>query len=352
MTVRGIQRYGFVAVAATILAGVGLSGSQPTDAHHNARTGFAAAQAQAAGAQAPVNDSRTTPAELERWMTELSNWGRWGKDDELGAANLITAAKRKQALSLAKTGESVSMSHNPIMEKAADANTPFEHTITINPQSGIAVERQGFSFHGSTFSHLDALCHVSHNGMLYNGNAFKDVVTADGGCNKLNITSYKQGIVTRGVLIDIPRLKGVPYLEAATHVYREDVEAWEKKAGVKIGPGDAIFLRTGRWARRDKEGPFANLSGYDGSFAPFMKQRDISFIGSDGIQDVGRVTGFNLPIHQIALVALGVNIFDNLDLEALAETAARLKRWEFMFVVAPIPVTNGTGSLVNPIAVF
>lgn len=301
---------------------------------------------------APVNDSRTTVEQLERWMKELSNAGRWGKDDELGAANLITPAKKKQALALAKVGETVSMSHNPIMDKAADANTPFEHAITINEQSGIAVERQGFSFHGSTFSHLDALCHVSHGGKLYNDNNFKDVVTADGGCNKLNITLYKQGIVTRGILIDIPRLKGVPYLEPATHVYREDVEAWEKMAGIKIGPGDAIFLRTGRWARREKEGPFANLSGYDGSFAPFMKERDISFIGSDGIQDVGRVTGFNLPIHQIALVALGVDIFDNLDLEALAATAARLKRWEFMFVAAPIPVPNGTGSLVNPIAIF
>ena len=107
-------------------------------------------------------------------------------------------------------------------------------------------------------------------------------------------------------------------LDADAHVYREDVEAWEKKAGVKVSAGDAIFLRTGRWARRAKEGPFANLSGYDGSFAPFLKQRDVALIGSDGIQDVGRVPGFALPIHQIALVALGVNVFDNLDLEALS----------------------------------
>lgn len=313
-----------------------------------------AAQGQAPGRGSvdPVNDSRASVEELERWMTELSNWGRWGKDDELGAANLITPARRKQALALAKTGETVSLSHNPIMDKAADANDPLAHTINIITQSGIAVEKQEFSFHGSTFSHMDALCHVSHNGKLYNGRMFEDVVTKDGGCNKLSITNYKQGVVTRGILLDIPRLKGLPYLEAATHVYREDVEAWEKKAGIKVGPGDAIFLRTGRWARREKVGPFANLSGYDGSFAPFLKQRDVSFIGSDGIQDVGRVSAFSLPIHQIALVALGVNIFDNLDLEALSEAAARHNRWEFLFVVAPIPVTNGTGSLVNPVAIF
>lgn len=348
MTLRRFARF-----AAFVVLAAAAAGSLSLHAGQAPAPGAAVPASQTpAPPRPPVNDSRASVEDYERWMTELSNWGRWGKDDELGAANLVTATKRKQALALAKTGETVSLSHNPIMDKAADANDPLAHTININTQSGIAVERQEFSFHGSTFTHLDALCHVSHNGKLYNGNLFQDVVTKDGGCNKLSITNYKNGIVTRGVLLDIPRLKGVPYLEAATHVYREDVEAWEKKSGVKVGPGDAIFLRTGRWARREKEGPFANLSGYDGSFAPFLKQRDVSFIGSDGIQDVGRVSAFSLPIHQIALVALGVDIFDNLDLEALSEAAARNNRWEFLFVVAPIPVTTGTGSLVNPIAIF
>ncbi len=177
-----------------------------------------------------VNDSRTTKEELERWMTELSNWGRWGKADQVGAANLITPARRKQALALAKTGETVSLSHNPLMEKAVDAPDPFDHSVSIIGRAGIAVEKQEFSFHGSTFTHLDALCHVSHDGKLYNGLSFNDVVTKEGGCSKLSITAFKNGIVTRGILLDIPRLKGVPYLEAATHVYREDVEAWEKQA--------------------------------------------------------------------------------------------------------------------------
>jgi kynurenine formamidase len=304
------------------------------------------------GRGALVNDSRTSKEELERWMTELSNWGRWGKDDQLGAANLITPAKRKQALALAKAGETVSLSHNPVMDKAVDAGEPFAHSINILGELGIAVEKQEVSFHGSTFTHLDAFCHVSHDGKLYNGFLFKDVVSKEGGCSKLAVTVFKNGIVTRGILLDIPRLKGVPYLEPATHVFREDIEAWEKKAGIKVGPGDAIFLRTGRWARREKVGPFSNLSGYDGSFAPFLKERGVALIGSDGIQDVGTVPGFPLPIHQIALVALGIDIFDNADLEAVAETAARLNRWEFLLFAAPIPVPNGTGSLINPIAVF
>jgi kynurenine formamidase len=337
--------------AALLAGGAGLVGLQawPTPI---VATAAAAQRGQGAGGAPAVNDSRTSKEELERWMTELSNWGRWGKDDELGAANLITPAKRKQALALPKTGETVSLSHDPVMEKAVDANEPFEHDLTILGPLGIAVEKQSVSFHGSTFSHLDAFCHVSHDGKLYNGNVFADVVSKDRGCSKLAITAFKKGIVTRGILLDIPRLKGVPYLDAATHVYREDVEAWEKKAGVKVSAGDAVFLRTGRWARRAKEGPFANLSGFDGSFAPFLKQRDIALIGSDGILDVGNVPGFALPMHQIALAALGVNIFDDLDLEALSEAAARLNRWEFLLFAAPIPVTNGTGSLINPIAVF
>jgi kynurenine formamidase len=302
--------------------------------------------------QTPVNDSRTSIEELDRWMTELSNWGRWGKDDQLGAPNLITAAKRKQALALVKTGETVSLSHDTIMEKAVDASTPFEHHTTVMAERGIAVERQQVSFHGSTFSHLDALCHVSYQGKLYNGLAFADVVSETGGCAKLGITGLKNGIVTRGILIDIPRLKGVASLDPGTHVYIEDVEAWEKQAGIKIGPGDAIFLRTGRWARRASAGAFANLAGFDASFAPFLKRRDVALVGSDGVLDAGTVPGFSLPVHTVALVALGVNIFDNVDLEALSEAAARLKRWEFTLVAAPIPVPQGTGSVINPIAIF
>ena len=150
--------------------------------------------------------------------------------------------------------------------QAVDAATPFEHRTTIMAERGIAVEQQQVSFHGSTFTHLDALCHISYQGQLYNGVSFQQTVSEAGGCNNLAITTFKDGIVTRGILLDIPRLKGVPYLDAGAKVYIEDVEAWEKKAGIKIGPGDAVFLRTGRWARRAKEGPFANFAGFDASF--------------------------------------------------------------------------------------
>jgi kynurenine formamidase len=159
------------------------------------------------------------------------------------------------------------------------------------------------------------------------------------------------------VLIDIPSLKGVPYLEPGTAVYQEDVEAWEKKAGVKVGPGDAILLRTGRWARRNTLGPWPvgrSAAGFHASIATWLKARDVAFVGSDAASEVAPtlVEGVNLPVHTLVITALGINILDNQDLERLAETAARLKRWEFMLIINPVPVTGGTGSPMNTLAVF
>ena len=136
-------------------------------------------------------------------------------------------------------------------------------------------------------------------------------------------------------------------------MYAEDIEAWEERAGIRLGPGDALLLRTGRWARRAAVEPFSDVAGFDASIAPFLKERDIALLGGDAIQDVGIVPGFPVyPVHHIALVTLGVSIFDNLDLEAAAETAARLNRWQFLLIAAPAAAANSTGSPISPVAVF
>ena len=177
------------------------------------------------------------------------------------------------------------------------------------------------------------------------------------GCAKLGVENLKNGILTRGLLLDIPRLKNLPYLEPGTPVYVEDLEAWEAKAGLRITAGDAIFLRTGRWARRDKLGPW-NLveaeAGIHASVAPWIETRGVASIGSDSGLDVlpSRVEGVTLPVHVLMITALGIHLFDNQDLEAVAATAAKLNRWEFMLTVAPVPVTGGTGSPVNALATF
>ena len=290
--------------------------------------------------------------EFDKMFNEIKNWGRWGKDDQLGAANLITEATRKRALALARNGITVSLAHAPLTEVAPDNPNPFNHTMN----RGLTTDTYSVSYHGYAHSHIDALCHILYKDQTYNGYARADVLT-DKGCAKLGVDNLKNGVVTRGVLIDIPRLKHLPWLEQGTPVFIEDIEAWEKLAKVKVGPGDAIFLRTGRWARRAAKGPWAvgqNEAGYHASVAPWLKERGVSFLGSDDAQDVtpSLVEGITLPVHTLAITALGIDILDNQDLEAVAETAARLNRWEFLLTVAPVPVTGGTGFPANALAIF
>ena len=315
--------------------------------------GPSAAGEQAAGG--PAGAASRAPrdaAGYDALFQQVKNWGRWGPDDQLGTANLVTDAKRRQAAGLVKLGLTVSLAHNPITEKAEDSTLPFEHTMN----RGFTTDTYRVSYHGYAHSHLDALCHILYKDQTYNGYA-RAVVNTETGCTRLAIDNLKQGVITRGILIDIPRLKGVGYLEPGTAVYQEDVEAWEKKAGVKVGPGDAVLLRTGRWARRDKVGPWAvgtSAAGFHASIATWLKARDVAFLGSDAASEVmpSLVEGVNLPVHTLVITALGIHILDNQDLERLAETAARLKRWEFQLVINPVPVTGGTGSPLNTLAVF
>jgi kynurenine formamidase len=302
---------------------------------------------QPAASRAPRN-----AAEFDELFQKVSNWGRWGKDDQLGAVNLVTTEKRKQAAALVKTGQTVSLAHNPLTERAEDNNNPFEHTML----RGNNMDRYAVTYHGYAHSHIDALCHFLYKDQTYNGFARAEVNT-DKGCAKLGIDNLKNGIVTRGVLIDIPRLRGVEYLEPGTAIYAEDVEAWEKKAGVKIGSGDAILLRTGRWARRAKVGPWnvaQSAAGFHASIATWIKARNVAIVGSDAGEDVtpSLVEGVALPVHTLLITGMGINLLDNHDLEAVAEAASRLNRWEFMISIAPVPVTGGTGFPVNTLATF
>ncbi|MBZ5559121.1 MAG: cyclase family protein [Acidobacteriia bacterium] len=315
-------------------------------------SGFSQTSGSGAGRTPQATRAPRNAAEFDELFQQVKNWGRWGKDDQLGSVNLITVAKRKQALALAKTGETVSLAHNPITERAEDNNNPFEHTML----RGNNMDRYAVSYHGYAHSHIDALCHILYKDQTYNGYARADVNT-DKGCTKLGIQNLKNGIVTRGVLIDIPRLRGVPYLEPGTAIYVEDLEAWEKKSGVTIAAGDAVLLRTGRWARRETLGPWnvgQSAAGLHASVAPWIKARGVALLGSDAAEDVtpSMVEGVALPIHTLMITGLGVNLLDNQDLEALGEAAARLNRWEFMLTINPVPVTGGTGFPINAIAMF
>jgi kynurenine formamidase len=296
-----------------------------------------------------------TQAEYERWQTELSNWGRWGADDEMGTLNLITAAKRKQALALAREGFSVSLARDANITKEVDNPCPLQWELTTDLPETVTDRIAYPCIHGPGTTHLDSFAHMFFGGKMWNGYS-RNLVTKQGGAAKVSILTMKSGIVTRGVLYDIPRLKGVPYLEPGTRIFPEDLEAWEKKTGVKVTAGDALILRWGKWARRAKLGPQPGegAAGFDNSVIPWLKKRDIGLL-------VWETAGYNPPppgdlvrnaLHNFVLEILGVHILDRADLEALSEAAAARNRWEFMLTVAPLPIPNGTGSPVNPLAMF
>lgn len=290
-------------------------------------------------------------AQVDQWMQDLSNWGRWGANDELGTLNLITNEKRIEATQLVRSGVSVSLAHNYTVDRSLDDPLPFDQVVTsLNQGVEAVMERVSFSYHGGIHSHLDSLCHVLKNNQMYNGYTADEVTAA--GCQKLDITGVKEGILTRGVLLDIAKLKGVDYLPPGTPVYIEDLEAAEQQAGIRVGPGDVLFVRTGRWAT--PEGSGLGSSGIHASVAPWLHERGIALLGGDYANEVipSQVEGNFLPVHELTIVAMGIRLFDNLDLEAVAVEAERQNRWEFMLTAAPIPVEGGVGSPMNPIATF
>ena len=295
--------------------------------------------------------------DVEAMMSSLSNWGRWGQQDEVGALNLITPEKRRQAAALVREGASISLARDAIKIKT-DNSPPFEHKMSgtgLRAEADSSSDIYSVQYHGYTQTHLDALCHLFYKGKMYNGFSQREVT--EKGAAKLSVIKVKNGIFTRGVLMDLPRLWGVKYLEGGKAIYPEDLDAWEKKTGLKVGSGDAILIRTGRWARRVAEGEWnveANSAGLHASCLPWLKKRDVAILGSDLATDVmpSGIDGFKLPVHWVAVIAMGVPILDNCDLEAVGEAAAARKRWEFLLTAAPLAVDGGTGSPINPTAIF
>ena len=301
-----------------------------------------------------------TETQIERWKAELSNWGRWGARDQIGTLNLITPEKRRQAAALVRDGVSVSLARTAETEETIDNPRPYEVTPL-----GITADAITISYHGFIHTHLDFLNHNFIEGITYNGYRPDPArVEREGAHPRNTVLNAKQGIFTRGLLIDMARFKGVEYLEPGTAITVEDLEAWEDETGLTVSAGDAVFIRTGRWARRREVGPWdiANeAAGLHASVIPWLRERDIAILGGEAPQDVApagidpAVTDPDdlgpRPLHRFALIYLGMPLFDNVDLDALGEAAAERGRWEFLLTAAPLP-TRGTGSPINPIATF
>jgi kynurenine formamidase len=298
----------------------------------------------------------------------VKNWDRWGPDDRLGTLNYITPERVRDAAGLVRSGRQVSMAI-PISTVAGPDNpepalhyVTQAHDIDLGPHGvRFGLDFIGMAFHGDCHSHVDALCHVSYNGMTYGGRPAGEVLTSRG-ATTYDVAAYAAGLVGRGVLLDIPRLRGVPWLEPGDMVTASELTAAEEAQGVRLGEGDILVFRTGHHRRRVDLGPWNNAAppagegkaGLHVNSVPWMHSRGIAAFLPDGDGETvpGSVEGMPSPVHALQIVAMGMLTADSLQLEDLAAACEEEGRWEFMVVGLPLRLPGGTGSPWNPIAIF
>ena len=296
-------------------------------------------------------------AEVIGYLNSCSNWGRWGPDDSAGTINLITPQVRKDAAALVQTGRAISLSR-PWNTAGGPGNwNPAQHYLRFS--SAAAVDYIGILFHGYATTHVDALCHIFWEGKMWNGKPYTDVTPA--GARSGSVDAWSTGIATRGVLIDIPRFRGVPFVDADNPVRGWELEAAAKAQGLKPRSGDAVLIYSGRekfYAANPQAVPgLRPRPGVHADVCPVLKQYDAALLGWDqldaepcGYQAFDTAPGG--PVHVITIVYMGLPLLDNALREPLANACAEEGRWEFMLTVNPLYIRGGTGSPVNPIAVF
>lgn len=306
-----------------------------------------------------------TAEEMDAIFAEVSNWGRWGESDR-GALALITPERRAAGAALVRTGAAVSLAHDLSTEATVETPQPAQHQMLacgehrmIPGIDGYEASRDfiGTEVHGMGVSHLDALCHMFVRGQMFNGLSASLVTEA--GAERNTIMAAAEGIVGRGVLLDVARTRGVDHVTPEQPVTAEDLSATEAHQGSAVGAGDLLLVSTGRAARREANGgdlnPFVSLAGLHPDCLRWLRQRDVALLCSDGISDpmpAGKIPGWPFPIHQVAITAMGLMLVDNLRLDDLLATCAALGRWEFLLSIAPLRIPGGTGCPVNPIAIF
>jgi kynurenine formamidase len=285
----------------------------------------------------------------------------WGPEDRRGALNYLTPAHVLAALGEVRLGRTVSL-EAPVEDRVAKDNPdPARHPMTGTADDAksrgvsFAMDRLEMNVHGNADSHMDALCHVIYDGTLYNG-VPADTVSSKGAA-ELTIEVAKDGVVGRGVLLDIPRLHGVPWLEPGDYVTPDDLVAAEQAQQVRVGQGDLLFVRVGHRRRRNELGPWdaaAARAGLHPTTMEFVADRKVALLGSDSNSDMaGDAAGpVDFPVHVLAINALGVQLLDYLQFGDLVQACEQAGRWSFLCVVAPLRLHAGTGSPVNPIAIL
>ena len=308
--------------------------------------------------------SLPTQDEVLGYFKTLSNWGRWGPDDERGTLNLITPEKVRRAVALVRDGVSVSC-ERPITYELGGGASVVLHYMTGTGESqvpgtpnvgGGSGDFFGIAPHGYTITHMDALSHIFWEGYMYNGRPARVVTSRGAGAGSIEVPAAN-GVVGRGVLLDIARLKGVKWLENGTPVLPEDLEAAEAAEGVRVEEGDILFIRTGHYRHRLEEGadavPAANRPGLHVACMPWLHERGVAVLGGEGPEVVPSGYALNtLPVHQVGITAMGLYLIDAANFDDLAAACEERNRWEYLMTLAPLKFSMGTGCPVNPIAVF
>ncbi len=305
--------------------------------------------------------------EFDEMFEAVKNWGRWGSDDQLGTLNYLTSAKVAAAATMVRSGRQVSMAIPMNTSAGPDNPNPVlryvvrGHDIATSSPETFATDFVGLAFHGDCHTHMDALCHIAYRGRVYNGRSAHEVMTSAGAAS-LDVTGYANGLVGRGVLLDVPRFRGVSWLEPGEAVTRAELEAVEQAQGVSLGEGDILVLRTGHHRRRLELGAWNNQyppagegkAGLHVDTIPWMHERRIAAFLPDGDGETvpSNVEGVRYPIHPLQITAMGMLAADNLQLEDLASACDEEGRHEFMVIGLPLRLPGATGSPWNPIAIF
>ncbi len=307
------------------------------------------------------NGPELTAKEFETLFDHLKTWNDYSAQDlERGALNHIDSHVVKAAAATVTNGAIVSMALPWNTISGPDNAKPATHYMVSlaqfeNPEPTSNRDFIGVDYHGKAVSHMDAPTHIVYRGQIFGGKNSADVVTTEG--SQWSSIDKLGPVVTRGVLLDAAQLRGLNYLEPGTAIHAADVLAMEEKFGFTISKGDCVLLRSGHFARRDALGVWNpdNLSaGFHVDVMQLFKDRKVSVIGADGDSDVrpSPVAGVESPVHALALPGMGIPLLDNLQLEPLAKLCNDEKRWTFQIILAPLNIPRGTGSPLNPVAVF
>ncbi len=311
------------------------------------------------GRTGPTRGGELSAADFRVLFERLKHASARGAADRRGALTNITEAAVLAAAGEVRQGRTVSLAAPLECVVTPDNPEPCVHEM-IQPASGapglhFAMDRLAMNVHGNADSHIDALCHVIFDGELYNG-VTADTVTA-AGATALSIEVARDGIVGRGVLLDIPRLRGTSWLEPGDHVTAADLAAAERAQGLRVGQGDLLFVRVGHRHRRNTLGPWDAAkarAGLHPEALGFVAERRVAALGSDGNNDTAAsvVDGVDFPVHALAVNAMGLHLLDYLQFEDLIPLCEEVGRWSFLCVIAPLRLRSGTGSPVNPIAIL